>query len=185
MELSLIFLIAHLFGVALGAGGAFASDMMFLYSVKDERVSATEIGFLKLGSKMVWAGLALLVLSGIGLFMQKPDFYLASPKFLVKMTIIGIILLNGIFFHLLHIPRLMRHSGEHFPSSDEFTRKRPYLVASGAISFTSWSSALILGAIKDIPLSYVQIFAAYAIFLSGAVFASLLAQDLILPGHRK
>ena len=185
MELSLIFLIVHLFGVALGAGGAFASDMMFLYSVKDERISEAEIAFLKLGSKMVWLGLGLLVISGIGLFALKPDFYLTSPKFLLKMTIVGIIILNGAFFHLLHIPRLMRHSGEHFPSSDEFTRKRPYLVASGAISFVSWSSAIVLGALKKVPFSYIELFAVYMILLSGAVFVSLLMQDKILPHHRQ
>ena len=36
-----LFLIAHLFGLALGAGGAFISDILFLKSVKDRKITKT------------------------------------------------------------------------------------------------------------------------------------------------
>jgi hypothetical protein len=44
--------IFHLFGVALGAGGAFMSDAMFFKTIEDLAISTTEIRFLKLGSKI-------------------------------------------------------------------------------------------------------------------------------------
>src|SRR3990167_9338122 len=100
----------HLLGIALGAGGAYMSDLMFLFSAKDRVFSASEIKFMKLGSRMVWAGLALLIVSGIALVIIRPEIFLKSEKFWAKITIVGIILINGIIFHLVHLPRMTRQA---------------------------------------------------------------------------
>lgn len=166
----------HLFGVALGAGGAYLSDMMFFSSVKDKVISGTELRFLTIGSRAVWIGLAFLVVSGTGLFLTDIEGYMASSKFLAKMSIVGIIILNGIIFHMSHLPRMKRHTGQHFPSSDEFVRHRPLLAASGAVSLVSWTSALILGGLKMVPYSYGAIMAVYA---TGVVLAAVVAVIVI------
>lgn len=173
--------ITHLFGIALGAGGAFASDWIFLLSAHDSRISRTETRFLSLGSKLVWTGVAILALSGLGLFLLDPTRLLASPKFLAKMSVILIIIANGISFHFLHLPRIRRHAGEHFPSSDEFMRYRFPLVASGAISFVSWSSALILGAWRNVPFSYSQIMLVYLVIIIFAIFVAWLLKKKLVP----
>lgn len=157
-----LFIMIHLFGVAIGAGGAYLSDMMFFSSVKDKIISHTEMRFLTIGSRAVWIGLALLVLSGTGLFLSDIEGYMESSKFLAKMTIVGIIILNGIIFHMSHLPRMKRHAGQHFPSSDEFIRYRPLLAASGAVSIVSWTSALILGGLRSLPYTYADIMMVYA-----------------------
>lgn len=176
--------IAHLLGVALGAGGAFVSDFLFASSIKDKSFSRTEIRFLNLGGKIVWLGLITLVISGIGLFSLDPAKYLESSKFLAKMAIVAIITLNGIVFHLSHIPRIIRHAGEHFPSSDEFIRKRHLLLISGAISGTSWISALILGSLRTIPYSFGTIMSIYVVVVSTAILVALLLRQRMLPHHR-
>ena len=169
----------------LGAGGALASDSMFLKSLKDLKVSKTEMSFLQMGSAMVWIGLIILVISGYLLFSLEPDRYLNSDKFLAKMTIVAVILLNGLFLHISLIPRLRRHIGGHLPSSDEFMRKRPYLFTSGAISLVSWLSALTLGALHKVPWSYGEITGAYLlILLVAGLVANLLGRRLI-PVIRK
>lgn len=174
-------IILHLLGIALGAGGALASDWIFLISARDGRISRSETRFLSLGSKLVWSGVAILALSGLGLFLLDPIRLLSSPKFLAKMSIVLIIILNGISFHFLHLPRIKRHAGEHFPSSDEFMRYRFALVASGAISFVSWISALILGAWRNIPFSYLQIMLAYLACLIFAISVAYLAKNKLVP----
>lgn len=177
------FTILHLFGVVLGAGGAFASDWIFLTSVRDGRISRTEARFIKLSSRMVWIGLAIIVLSGLGLFWSNPAGYLAAPKFLAKMTIVGIIILNGLIFHFSHLPRIHRHTNEHFPSSDEFMRRRSLLVASGAVSLTSWASALILGAWRGLPYSYHNIMLSYLLIVAIAVCVALLMPHKFVPSR--
>lgn len=166
--------ILHLLGVALGAGGAYMSDLMFLSAIKDEKVNKTEMRFLRLGSLSVWIGLTALIVSGIGLFSLNPEGYLASTKFLAKMSIVFIIFLNGMLFHYWHLPRIDRHIDEHFPSSDEFMRLKPYLVSSGAVSVISWTFALILGAMKSVPYSYLNIMSLYALVIVVGIVVALL-----------
>lgn len=185
MELKDLFVIFHLLGVAFGLGGALASDSMFFSALKDMKISRTEMRFLQMGSAMVWIGLVILIVSGYLLFSLDSDRYLNSAKFLAKMTIVGIILLNGLFLHISLIPRLRRHIRGHLPSSDEFMRKRPFLFTSGAISLVSWLSALTLGALHKVPWSYGEITGVYLlILLVAGLVANLLGRRLI-PVIRK
>jgi uncharacterized membrane protein len=163
--------IVHLFGVVVGAGGAFASDLIFFSSVKDKIINHDEMRFLRLGSAMVWIGLLIIIISGIFLFLADIDRYLSSPKFLAKMTIVAVIIVNGLFFHFYHIPKLHRHAGRHLKSSRAFVRHAPWLVISGVVSIVSWISAIILGSLRQPPFNYGEIMAAYllAIFLGIAI----------------
>lgn len=162
------------------------SDSMFLKALKDLKISKAEMGFLQLGSTMVWLGLAVLIVSGYFLFSLDTDKYLHSAKFLAKMTIVGVILLNGLFLHISLIPRLRRHVEGYLPSSDEFMRKRPYLFTSGAISFVSWMSALVLGALHKVPWSYSEIMGVYLlVLLMAGLIANLLGRRLISAQPRK
>ena len=180
IDSSTLLLIIHLFGVVLGGGGAFASDLIFMSAVKDKKISSTEMRFLRLGGKMVWLGLAILVISGVFIFFGDTENYLHSSKFLAKMTIVGIIIINGLVFHAYHIPRLHRHINNHFPSSDEFIRNAPLLLGSGAISMVSWISAIILGSLRNIPYSYGVIMAIYSLVLAVALGLSLMLKNKIL-----
>jgi hypothetical protein len=101
------------------------------------------------------------------------------------MSIIAVIIVNGIVFHTTHIPRILRHRDHHFPSSDEFMRKRSFLLASGAISFTSWSFAIVLGAMKHIPYSYSTLMLAYILVVCMAVSSAYFLKNRIFPSHRK
>jgi hypothetical protein len=48
-----------------------------------------------------------------------------------------------------------------YNSSPEFLRKKKYLAASGAISMTSWALVIVLGVLRDIPLTLAQGIGAY------------------------
>jgi len=162
-------------------GGAIASDSIFFSSIRDEKISDTEMRFLRLGGKMVWLGLGIIVVSGIFLVAVNPWRYLSSQKFLAKMTIVAILIANGILFHLVHIPRLHRHAGTHFPSSDEFMRAVPLLLASGATSVVSWFSTFVLGAVGRLDFSYGTFMAVYFALLAFAIAAVLIFRKRIIP----
>ena len=178
-----LFLIAHLFGLALGAGGAFISDILFLKSVKDRKITKTEIGLLSVASYCVTAGLILLIVSGAGMFSLDPERYLDSPKFLVKMTVVGIIILNGIFFHLVHIPRLRKQIARHTALPQEF-KYRMLMLGSGVVSVVSWGSAIVLGAFRSVPLDYWTILSAYGAILLVALFLGYLMRNHVMPRLR-
>lgn len=145
----------------------------------------TELKFLKHGSRMVWAGLGLLVLSGLGLFSLTPDFYLGSSKFLAKMSIILIIIVNGLIFHFVHMPLMEKHKSEDLAKSKEFRRGSAAIIASGAVSVISWTATVILGVAPELPFDYWTIMALYLVAIAGGVTVGLLLKDRILFGGRR
>jgi len=173
-------LILHLFGVVLGAGGAFMSDVLYLSSVKDGRITATEERFLKLGSYMVWTGVCILIISGIGLFSLQPQTYLDSSKFLTKMAIVAVIILNGAIFHFVHMPVLVKTAHKNMRHSRLFVKMSPYIYASGAISIVSWISTIILGSLRSIPYTFTEAFGVYLVVLVVAVTLSAFSRKSFL-----
>jgi len=176
--------IFHLIGVVFGAGGAAASDLMFFKSIRDHQISKAEEGFLRLGSTMVWGGLALLLLSGLGLYSLDPIYYLQSDKFFAKMLIVGILTLNGLVFHVSHLPWLQRHTDMPLRNGAGFARRAPLLILAGVISATSWTAALVLGSLREVPMTFQQIMTVYgAILVINAIIGLALKNRILcIPG---
>jgi len=174
-----IYTIVHVFGAILGAGGAYVSDAMFFSSIKDRVISGRELQFMKIGSTFVWVGLIIAIISGIFLFSTNPGVYSESSKFLLKVVLVGVIFVNGIYFHKGHMPLMHRHKDEHYPSSDEFVRRKKLLIASGVISMTSWTFVVILGMLRSIPIDLVTGLIGYVIF---EIIAILFARAFIKVG---
>jgi hypothetical protein len=176
MEVNWIFtvlLIAHLGGVIIGAGAALMTDLIFFNSMRDGILSRTELRFMRMGSITVVAGLLILLVTGIGLFLTNPLEYLSSDKFLAKMTVVGVLILNGIVVHIIHLPRMFRHADEFFLSSDEFMRNRHILFACGAISGTSWLTAFVFAGLPKGVFEYGELMLVYAAVLIVAVALSV------------
>ena len=86
----------HDFGIAFGVGGA---TIAFLISKKAEgkpEISQTTGFLMESISKLIWVGLILLIVSGIGLtaFIKWP---MNIPLLIVKHAIVLIIVINGIY----------------------------------------------------------------------------------------
>jgi len=165
MEIKLIYVIGHLVGVALGAGGAVMSDLMFFTSIKDKKISKTELTFLGLGSTLVWVGLFLLIFSGLGLFLSDTEKYLHSSKFIAKMAIVGVIFVNGLLFHWRHLPLLEKYSGKYLYKSRNFMKNTNMLIISGVVSIVSWMSALVLGSLRSVSYTYQEVLLAYVLIV--------------------
>lgn len=145
--------IIHLFGVTLGAGGSFMSDVLFIATTKDKVLDKSELTVLKKGSLVVWVGLLLLFISGALLVSLDPAYYFSSDKFILKMILVGIITVNGVIFHFVHTPRLEKLVDQKLNNSLEFKKYSRGMYSSGAISITSWIIALTLGALRSIPVT--------------------------------
>ena len=128
-------------------------------------------------SEVVWFGLALLVISGIGLYLPEMAHLNESPKFLVKMIVVGVIIVNGVFLNLKISPQLVKISfgGKH--KMGELRGFRKLAFALGAVSLTSWFSAFILGIFRSVPLSFIHLLAIYIIALAIAVSLSQILES--------
>ena len=173
-----LIVILHIFGVALGLGGATIADIFFFKFLKDLRISEWEAGILHTLSQIIWFALAILVLSGIGLYLPEAQELNQSSKFLVKMVVVFVLILNGAFLNLLIAPKLVKISfgQKHHHQTGELHHIRKLAFALGAISLVSWYSAFILGMLRFISIDFLPLLLIYVGILSGAVIASQLLE---------
>ena len=173
-EYRAVILILHLIAAAIGLGTATITDVFFFKFLKDFKISELEASVLNALSQVIWFALALIILTGIGLYLPASERLLDSSKFLVKMIVVAIIVVNGAFLNLLISPKLVHISfgGSHEHQSGELHKLRKLAFALGAISSTSWYSAFILGAIRQPPLSFSQLLGVYLALVAVAVIGS-------------
>jgi hypothetical protein len=179
------FVILHVLGAVIGMGAAVMTDLMYFTVVKDRIITKAELRFIELGSRMVWLGLFIIVLSGLVIFSSDPEAYLASSKFLAKMTIVGVLIINGLVFHFEHLVTCRANLGVHLPSQKEWRAKSILLYASGAISATSWFFAVVLGSLDAVPYSYGIIMLSYLLVLALALTVTMMARVNFLNDSQK
>lgn len=165
----------HLLGFALGVGGATISDVLFMRFLKDFKITAEEKSILQLMSQIVWVGLLIIVVSGVGLFLPESERLLDSAKFLTKMIVIAVIILNGAVLNLLITPKLLTIAWkENGIDVKNTSRMSNIAFASGAVSFISWYTAFFLGFAKNVPYSFVQLISVYA----GALLIGIIGSQI-------
>ena len=153
-----LFIIGHIVGTALGVGGATITDTLFFKFLKDFKISGWEANVMKTLSSVIWIGLGVIFLSGLGLFLSNPAGYLASSKFITKMFVVAIITINGLVLHRYitpHLKRITFHE-KHDHKKGELHKLRKLAFASGAVSISSWYIAMTLGVLRSIPYTIAQ-----------------------------
>ncbi len=174
----LIITILHIMGVAIGVGGATATDPLFLSSIRNRKITSDQLVLLHNVSRVVIGGLALVILSGIAHVLLQPEI-VVDPTFLAKMFIVLVIALNGFVFHGWVLPRLEgcvdRRMGKEFLSQG-----LPLMAGAGAVSGVSWYSALILGVLLHFPVPFWLIITGYLMLATGAVIAAYLVMSHII-----
>lgn len=180
IDLKTLYLIFHLIGLAVGAGGAFFSDVLYMVSVKDKVITKDEMRLMSIGGIMVWVGLLILTISGLLLMLLNFEAYAVSTKFISKMVIVLIIALNGALIHHYYLPQMHRLVGKNLGNDSIFRKISVYLYISGALSFVSWVSTIVLGSIKKIPYSVPIILSMYAGVVLVGVMIALLVRKIFL-----
>lgn len=170
-------LLLHTFGFVLGVGGATITDIFFFKFLKDFKISEWEAEIMHTLSQIIWFALAILVISGIGLYLPAAERLIETPKFLVKLIVVGVIIANGIFLNLIVSPQLIKISfGEkHDHKIGELHHIRRLAFALGGISLTSWYAALVLGMLRGISLSFSSILGIYA----GALLIAIIGSQIL------
>jgi uncharacterized membrane protein len=89
-------LFLHLVPLLVAGGAALTADRA---TIRASRASAEtrsrQLGDLSRTHALVLGGLALSLISGVLLFLSDVDEFLESPVFWVKLSLVGLLLLNG------------------------------------------------------------------------------------------
>lgn len=161
-EIKTISTILHVGSAVVGMGAALMGDLLFNFYSADKKLNRTEIKTLDLLSTIVWFGLLALALSGIMLFLSDPARYMASEKFMAKLTILAVLVINGFFLSKKIWPRLIKAG---FLTDKKERRTRRIAFACGTISVVSWVSVLVLGILDRAPLPYPYLIGIYVFIL--------------------
>lgn len=162
--------VVHVISVVFGMGAALMSDILFTFYGKDRVLSKTEVSTLRILSNVVWVSLVVITLSGAGLFFSDVPKYLASVKFLVKMTIMVVLLINGLILHR-HVSAQM--ALPHFLTSHHFVSIRRLAFACGAVSVISWLSLCTLGVLDRVSIPYGTLMGVYGAILAVGITVAL------------
>lgn len=187
VEYKSYFTLLHLFGFALGVGGATISDVLFFKFLKDFKITPEERDVLKTMSQIVWFGLLIIVISGIAIFLPESEKLLASGKFLTKVCVVAVIIINGAVLNLLITPKLLTIAWkENGMNVKKVSRMSNIAFATGAVSFVSWYTAFILGFAKNVPYSFTQLTSAYiGVLLVGVIGSQIFRKVFICSVKEK
>jgi uncharacterized membrane protein len=176
MEYKTVVAVLHALSAALGVGTVLVTDVFFMKFLKDFRITQSESEILDTLSQIVWFALGMLILTGIALFIPPSAELLIKTKFLAKVIIVGVVLINGILLNLLIAPQLVKISFGEIPldTSDQLHNLRRLAFAFGAVSIISWLSTFILGSVRTVPLSTGAILGIYIGIVLCAVIGSQL-----------
>lgn len=174
MDVHTILVTVHLIGFAFGVGGATVSDLVFLKSIRNGKVSKDQYQLIKTVSSVVWASVAILLVSGTAL-MALQQFEIGQvPRFgwsffQLKMVAFFAAVLNGIVFHFLVFPSIKKSVGKSFRTS-AMKRRYPLFALTGAISVVSWYTAFLMVAFGRffIEFPFTLLLAGYLAAIAGA-----------------
>lgn len=165
--------IVHTLGFVIGLGAVTMTDVFFFRFLKDNKITFEEKGNLDTLTRVIWAGLAVLFISGIFLVLGDSGRLLASSKFLLKAIVVAVIAINGMVLNFYLSPRLQYLTLEG-KTHDRGLRKVAF--ALGGISIFSWYGAFFLGSFRSIPVSLGQGLLVYICALVGVVMISQLVE---------
>jgi uncharacterized membrane protein len=168
--------IIHNVGFILGIGGATITDLFFFRFLKDGTVSEEEKGTMDTLSSIIWVGLAILAVSGLMLYLADIPRLSVSPKFLLKVVVVGVITINGFLLNLLVAPRMRMFSFQNIVPVQRFRR---LAFALGGVSIVSWYVAFLLGSFRKIDLSFYGGLGVYVGLLTLVIIGSQIAEHTV------
>jgi hypothetical protein len=150
-----LLVIAHLFGAALGLGGATFIEVFLNKALRDGTVDPTEKLFLTTTYQVLRVGLVTSLITGIAFvvyyFVNDQVFRMTNGVFIAKMFVIFILVGNAVLLHL-HKMKLWWGS---------------------TLSFMSWYFAFFLGTFltHSVRFGFWEIMVTYVIFVVAGGYA--------------
>lgn len=132
-----LLLFTHLSSLILSFGAVLVIDTFgFLWIIRRARMPFI-IKVADVTQRLIWIGWILLVISGVGLITLKGHL---DALTWIKLFLVGLIGLNGIFLHFIKKTYERLHSARHVPAISLFR-----IGLATAISQFGWWGALLIG----------------------------------------
>ncbi|MBP6912044.1 MAG: vitamin K epoxide reductase family protein [Candidatus Pacebacteria bacterium] len=171
-----VIVLIHAVSASIGLGAAFTTDFLFFKFIKDKKISLEEKKIMDSLSHVLWFAIGCIILTGIGIYAPQATALNHLPKFLVKAIAVAVIVINGFVLNVVISPRLTKID---FGTDQDDTKILPVSTrrlsfALGAISISSWFTAFILGAVRNVYIPFTILLCGYAGIVVIAIFCSQL-----------
>ena len=134
--MQIIFLPLHLLILLATAVGIFKADKLGMAWMRGKK-EMLDAAVLERYHWWVVAGLAGMILTGIGLVLPNPNDYIHNPAFVMKMVLVGMLVVNSaVIGSLMKIATVRSYASLS-------TREKLPLFISGAVSAVGWIGAVI------------------------------------------
>jgi uncharacterized membrane protein len=171
-------MLMHVFSMAIGLSAATFTDFFFFKFLKDFRISTQEAAILNSFSQIIWLALGLIVMTGLALYIPNYEVLNSSPKFLVKLIVVFVIVVNGAFLNLFVAPKFfsIKFGLPHSHKKGELLKTRRIAFILGPISIISWYSAFVLGSFKESPASFPVLLGVYILLIGFGIMSGVLTE---------
>jgi hypothetical protein len=163
------FIVVHIISVIVAVGGATIVDYLHLVGLKRKSLEKGLVKIYPHISNMINISLIAIYLSGAVLVFQNISI-LSSPLFKIKLLLVIIVTLNGIYLQKSvspHLDKCIIHGTKYCTS---------YVLnssaISGSISIVTWYSIVILSLTKNLGYTYIQFIYSYIAVLVIAIVTS-------------
>ncbi len=159
----------HLLGMILGLGGTLILDILIFHFLRNFKINSSEAVIMHLISQLIILGLVLLMVTGVAIYLTDIQAYNSNPRFLMKMTAVLILSINGIFLNFYMMPAIEKLSLVEEDIEEDQNLKR-VAFSVGGVSMVSWMAAFAFAMVKDLGhFSYIQMLIPYLILVIGAI----------------
>ncbi len=164
-----LILVMHIISIAIGAGAALIADVTLAHHLRNQSVTKKVIDQLKHLSIFVRVGLVCAVVAGIGLILLNTAL-LESETYLAKMTLLAILIINGVVLHVYVFPEI---KARYIEKRNSRIKPKLYLLfSSTVVSSITWLSIIYLGVLLPATYNYWLIIGYYfGVLATGAVLA--------------
>ena len=133
-----IFRFLHFVGLAWGVGGATIASIISAKADKDREIGSSFIKIVPAISKLIWIGILLLIISGVGIGITTPYGEPDKQLFIVKIIIFALLIIIGIIIGLKIKKMKLIAPKENEKPLDEFLKTKKQLKILSIISLIIW-----------------------------------------------
>jgi len=166
--------VLHFVASAIALGSVAASDFLHFKGLKNHKIEKKILSIYPYFSQFIFICLGFIILTGGIMLYNKPSL-LNNSFFQLKMILVFIIIINGIFLNYRISPQLEKNIKKNHPPK---TTKKLILESSlfGSISIISWLGVFILAFTKDFGYSVFNFISVYWVSIMVAFLISYFYQ---------
>jgi hypothetical protein len=167
-----ILFVVHLLATMIAVGSATVVDYLHLVGLRKKKLERGLVSIYPFLSRMINYTLIIIYITGAFLLYNNP-YLLQSPMFIIKLALVLIVTINGIYLQRSVSPHLDKCvlKGTKYCTNSVLNSS----AIAGSVSIVTWYGIVILSLTKNFGYSTMQFIFAY---LSVLMFAIIVAYSV-------